>query len=114
MGVVYHGNYAQYLELARLAWLDDLGISYKWMEAHGVMLPVYKLEVSFLKSATFDDTLKVIAKVSENPSVRITFDYEIYNQNDELLTTAMTQLIFINTTTNRPMRCPDYILEKLV
>ncbi|HBO30667.1 MAG TPA: thioesterase, partial [Leeuwenhoekiella sp.] len=41
MGVVYHGNYAQYLEVARIEWLSDLGVSYKKMEENGVMLPVY-------------------------------------------------------------------------
>ena len=35
MGVVYHGNYAQYLELARVEWLRSLGISYKSMEEDG-------------------------------------------------------------------------------
>ena len=32
MGVVYHGNYPQYLEVARIEWLENLGISYKKME----------------------------------------------------------------------------------
>ncbi|HAI41178.1 MAG TPA: thioesterase, partial [Maribacter sp.] len=40
MGVVYHGNYAQYLELARVEWLRSLGISYKSMEEGRIMLPV--------------------------------------------------------------------------
>ena len=35
MGVVYHGNYAQYLEIARIDWLDAIGISYKKMEEEG-------------------------------------------------------------------------------
>ena len=29
MGVVYHGNYAQYLEIGRLEWLDAIGVSYR-------------------------------------------------------------------------------------
>jgi acyl-CoA thioester hydrolase len=32
MGVVYHGNYAQYFEMGRVEWLRNIGISYKWME----------------------------------------------------------------------------------
>ncbi len=35
MGVVYHGNYAQYLEMGRVEWLRELGISYKNMEKNG-------------------------------------------------------------------------------
>jgi len=113
MGFVHHSNYAQYLEVARLEWLEELGISYKWMEENGVMLPVYNLQTTFKKSALFDDTLKIVTSLRATPTVRITFDYEVFNQDDDLLTIASTELIFINTETGRPMRCPQYILDKL-
>lgn len=113
MGFVHHSNYAQYLEIARLEWLEQLGISYKWMEENGVMLPVYNLNTTFKKSALFDDRLKIETSLRNIPTVRIMFDYKVYNQNEELLTVASTELIFINTKTGRPMRCPKYILEKL-
>ena len=113
MGVVYHGNYAQYLELARIDWLDHLGISYRWMEENGVMLPVYNLSLTYKKSAKFDDQIRIVTVLRQLPSVRIIFDYEIYNQKDDLLTVASTELIFMNKDSNRPMRCPSYKLEKL-
>ncbi|AEE20969.1 acyl-CoA thioesterase [Dokdonia sp. 4H-3-7-5] len=113
MGFVHHSNYAQYLEIARLEWLEQLGISYKWMEENGVMLPVYNLNTTFKKSALFDDCLKIETSLRNIPTVRIMFDYKVYNQNEELLTVASTELIFMNTKTGRPMRCPKYILEKL-
>jgi|TARA_R110002051_G_scaffold13435_2_gene44847 acyl-CoA thioester hydrolase len=113
MGVVYHGNYAQYLELGRIDWLSQLGISYKWMEDNGVMLPVYNLSISYKKSATFDDQLRIVTELRQTPSVRIIFDYKIYNQNDDLLTVASTELIFIDKDSNRPIKCPSYILELL-
>lgn len=113
MGVVYHGNYAQYLELARIEWLDTLGISYKKMEEEGVMLPVYNIELTYKKSAVFDDTIRVETTLRRIPTARIIFDYKIFNQEDELLTIASTELVFINMRTNRPMKCPSYILDKL-
>jgi acyl-CoA thioester hydrolase len=113
MGVVYHGNYPQYLEIARLEWLDSLGISYKSMEENGVFLPVYSINIMYKKSAQFDDLLKVSVTLRNLPTVRIIFDYKIYNQHDELLTTASTELIFMDAKKNRPIRCPAYILDKL-
>ncbi len=113
MGVVYHGNYAQYLEIARIEWLSDLGISYKSMEENGVMLPVYNLDITYKKSAQFDDVLKVVTTLRKLPTVRIVFDYKIYNQQGDLLTIASTELIFINMAKNKPMRCPAYIFDKL-
>lgn len=113
MGVVYHGNYAQYLELARIEWLSALGISYKTMEEEGVMLPVYKLDITYKKSAVFDDEIRVQTSLREIPSARIIFDYKIFNKQEQLLTIASTELVFINRKTNKPMRCPSYILDKL-
>lgn len=113
MGVVYHGNYAQYLEIARIDWLAALGISYRKMEDGGVMLPVYELNLKFKKSAKFDDELKIITRLKKKPGVRIEFEYEIFNQHDELLTEAETTLIFMDMEKNKPIRCPQPILEKL-
>ena len=113
MGVVYHGNYAQYLEIARIEWLAALGISYKKMEEEGVMLPVYELNLRFKKSAKFDDVLRIETKLSKIPGVRIEFTYEIYNQHEELLTEASTTLIFMSIEQNRPIKCPQYILDLL-
>lgn len=113
MGYVYHGNYASFFEMGRIDWLRKLGISYKDMENNGVMLPVYKLNTKFLKPAYYDDELFIKTRIKEMPGVRISFNYKIYNQMDELITTGETDLVFINKKTNKPMRCPKYILKKL-
>ncbi|WP_223033233.1 acyl-CoA thioesterase [Hanstruepera marina] len=113
MGVVHHGNYALYMEMGRTEWLRKKGISYKQMEDDGVMLPVISMSLKFKKSALYDEVIKVKTSLSKRPSVKIEFDYEIYNELGELLVTANTVLAFINMETKRPMKCPDYILEKL-
>jgi len=111
MGIVYHGNYAQYLELARIDWLSRLGVSYKSMEESGIMLPVFTLNFKFKKSAFFDDELTVKTFLRKSPTVRIDFDYEIYNQHLELLTIASTTLVFVDAKTRKPILCPPYLLE---
>ena len=113
MGVVYHGNYAHYLELGRLEWLSALGISYKEMEANDVMLPVVSLNINYKKSACYDDVLTISTTLVKLPTASIEFDYEIRNSSGELLTTANTKLVFVNNKSNFPMRCPQYILYKL-
>ncbi len=92
MGVVHHGNYAQYFEIARLDWLSALGISYKSMEENGVMLPVYELNTKFLRSAVFDDELRIEVRLKELPSVKINFEYLVFNQREDLITKAYTTL----------------------
>ncbi len=111
MGVVYHGNYAQYLEMGRVEWLRTFGFSYKSMEENGIMLPVISLQLDFKKPAIYDDLITVVTKLRKPPRVRIEFDYEIYNEAGELLVLANTVLVFMNSTTKRPVMCPDYLLR---
>jgi acyl-CoA thioester hydrolase len=113
MGVVYHGNYAQFFELGRTEWLRSLGITYKDMEVSGIMLPVISLKCNFLKSALYDDILTIQTFLRKEPLVKIEFDYEIKNQSNELICTGNTVLAFMNSNTMKPTRCPAYLLKGL-
>ncbi|SEH53359.1 acyl-CoA thioester hydrolase [Paenimyroides aquimaris] len=113
MGVVYHGNYAQYFEMGRVEWLRNKGISYKELEKSGIMLPVVSLSMNYRKPAVYDDELTVTTKLKYLGGVKIEFDYEITNQQGDLLTTAHTVLVFVDMETKRPVAVPDY-LEKLI
>lgn len=113
MGVVYHGNYAQYFEIGRTEWLRKMGFSYRQMEEEGIMLPVISLSINYKKSACYDDLIKVKTKLVKKPTAKIEFDYEILNENDEILTTGNSVLVFMDIHKNRPTRCPGYILDQL-
>jgi len=113
MGVVYHGNYALYLEMGRIEWLRKLGISYKKMEEIGVMLPVVSLSINYKKSAVYDDVINVKTQLKNMPTAKIEFDYEITNKQGDILTLASTTLVFIDKKTNRPMKAPQYILDAI-
>ncbi len=113
MGVVYHGNYAEYFEMGRVEWLRNLGVSYKWMEENGVMLPVVTLTMNYKKPARYDDLLTVKTIFKNQSGVKIEFDYEIYNEKEELLTTGYSMLVFVDMKTGRPVYPPSYLAEKL-
>jgi len=113
MGVVYHGNYAQYFEMGRVEWLRNIGISYKWMEENGVMLPVVSLSINYKKPARYDDILTVKTILKSQTTVKIEFDYEIYNATNELLTTGNSMLVFVDMKSGRPMLPPNYVVEKI-
>ena len=113
MSFVYHGNYAQYFEMGRVEWLRELGISYKKMEESGIMLPVINLNINYFKSAKYDDLLTLKTTLVKMPLVKIQFEFEIHNENNELLTTANVTLGFINSITKKPTKAPEYLLKKL-
>ena len=111
MGVVYHGNYALYLEIGRIEWLRKLGISYRKMEESGIMLPVVSMSLNFKKSARYDDLINVKTQLKNPPTAKIEFDYEITSENNEVIALANVVLAFIDMKTNRPVRAPQYILD---
>lgn len=113
MGVVYHGNYAQYFETARTEWLRSLGVTYKDMEKNGTQLPVIALNFNFIKPAFYDEVLTITLVLKKPPLVKIVFDYEIHNESGELITTGGSTLAFMDRKTNKPMSCPKLILDKL-
>ncbi|MEC4116703.1 thioesterase family protein [Myroides phaeus] len=113
MGVVYHGNYAQYFEIGRVEWLRNLGISYKKMEEMGVMLPVVSLTMNYKKSAKYDEDLTIRTIFKKLTSVKIEFDYKLYNEAGELLTTGNSVLVFIDMITGRPIAAPQYVVDKV-
>lgn len=113
MGVVYHGNYAQYLEMGRVEWLRGLGISYKALEESGIILPVISLNINFKKSALYDDLITVVTNLKKVPAVKIEFEYMIFNEKNELLVDGHTVLAFIDVKKNKPIRCPEDLLKKI-
>lgn len=112
MSFVYHGNYVKYFEIGRIAWLKKLGISYKKMEDDGILLPVVDVKIKFRKPALFDDELIIHTKLKQMPSYMIEFEYKI-SRNNELLTNGYTKLAFLNAKTNKSIRCPEFILDKI-
>ena len=112
MGLVHHGSYINYFEEARISWISNLGFSYSEMEKSGIILPVSKLNVSYLRPAYFDDDLVVNVELAELPTSRLIFNYTIKNK-EEVVVTGITVLAFLNKETKKPVRCPDYMLEKV-
>ncbi len=113
MGYVYYGNYAEYFEVGRVELLRNLGVSYKSLEESGIMLPVLHMEINFLKPAKYDDLLILETKLVGNPMVKIKFEFKIFSERKELLTTGETTLVFIDMKKNKPTKAPKYLLDKL-
>lgn len=111
MGVVYHGSYVPYFEIGRVEWLRNKGVSYKLMEESGIALPIVSMHLNYKKPARYDDLLMVHTKLKNYSGVKIEFDCEIRNENQELLTTAHFILVFIDLKTGKPTQPPGYILD---
>lgn len=113
MGYVYYGNYAELYEVARVEMLRTLGLTYKWMEETGIMMPVLELKCKYIKPAYYDDEITIKVIVKELPSTRIVFNYELYNEKNELINLGETTLVFVNIASKRPSLGPPEFMEKI-
>ena len=113
MGYVYYGNYASYFEVARVESLRQLGLTYKELEEMGVMMPVLENKSRYLSPALYDDLLKIVTTIRVKPSVRIAFEYEIFNGQGKLIHQGETLLAFVQKNSGRPCRPPE-VFQKLL
>ncbi len=114
MGFVYHGHYAQFYEIGRTEALRSLGVTYKDVEAIGVIMPVIEIHTKFLRPAKYDDLVTVETTVKELPTHhKIVFHGEIFNEQDELLNSGTVTLFFMEAKTMRRCDMPDMIRERV-
>ena len=113
MGYVYYGNYAMYYEVGRVESLRQLGLTYKALEEMGIMMPVLENYSRYKAPARYDELLTVKTTIKEIPGVRITFYYEIFDENRKLVNEGQTQLVFIDMRSNRPCKAPEAMLQVL-
>ncbi|GAB6278240.1 MAG: thioesterase family protein [Lentimicrobium sp.] len=113
MGYVYHGNYASYYEVGRTELMRNMGSSYKKLEDEGVMLPVIHLECHFIRPARYDDEISILTRIQRFTRTQITFSYRIYNQNNLLINEGLTTLVFVNRSTMKPRKAPDWFSEMI-
>ena len=113
MGTMHHANYVKYYEMARWELLRSIGVPYSSIEQAGIMCPVLKMHFSFLKTTGYDELLTVKTTLKEIKGVRMWFEYKMYNQNNELINKADTELAFVGLNNWKPCKAPDFLLEAI-
>lgn len=104
MGVVYHGSYLPWLEVARTALLVAEGLPYRELEAAGFFLPVIEVNLRYLRPARYPDVITIEAVIREKPGVRLRIDYRLF-RGEEPIATGYTVHVFIDKA-GRPLRPP--------
>lgn len=113
MGYVYYGYYAMYYEVARVEALRKLGLTYREIEATGIIMPVLENHTKFLAPGKYDELLRIVTTIKEKPTVRMKFEYEVFNEEGKLINQGETILAFIDLKTNRPTRPPKAMMDVL-
>ena len=65
IGVVWHGHYSKYFEVARCALLESFGYGYAAMRESGFSWPVIDMRIRYVRGVTFGQRLLVKATLRE-------------------------------------------------
>lgn len=108
MGIVYHANYALYLEDARTNFLEKIGYPYQNMEEAGLLSPVVDLHISYGSPIRYGDTVIVRTRVIENRPVKTKYAYEFFIEgmdleNDKPVATADSCHCMVEEGTFKPV-----------
>ena len=96
MGLIHHSNYVKWMEEARIAFMDELGLSYRSLEESGIASPGTDINVEYKKTVRFDDEIEIKVSVGKYTGVKLEVKYFIYNvTSDELSAEATSSHCFI-------------------
>jgi len=114
MGVVWHGNYARFLEQARCALLDRIGFNYLQMEASGHLWPIVDMRLKYVRPIRFAQEIVVTATLAEWRN-RLKIEYRIRDRTTgEVLTKAHTvQVAVVAATGELLLESPPALTEKM-
>ncbi len=110
-GVVYFANYLKFLEEARTEFFAEKGFSIKELAQNNTLFVVARQEIDYKAPAVYGDILEIRTKVAELSAVKIIFENEIYNQNNQLITKAKTILVCVDKGF-KPQAIPPAIRSK--
>jgi acyl-CoA thioester hydrolase len=97
MGIVHHGSYVAYLEVARVEWLRRRGVTYSDWVRKGLHLAVVDLSLQYRAPARFDDEIDVDLVLGDRRAASIRFDYRLVRVGDgTLLAEGSTRLACVD------------------
>ena len=114
MGVVWHGHYAKYFEIARCALLEKINYNYLQMRDSGYSWPVIDLRIRYIKPAVFGQIITVSADIVEWEN-RLKLDYLIVDKytGSRLTKGYSIQVAVDRQTKEMCFESPAVLFEKL-
>ena len=112
MGIAHHSNYVIWLEMGRVAFLDQIGIPYSEVERRGVYLVVTGIGLKYRRPARFDDEIILTTRLSTLKSRMVRFDYALEQSDGRLLAEGFSEHIATDLE-KRAVPIPHHLREAL-
>lgn len=79
MGITHHANYIKWMEEARIAFLDAIGLPFSSIEALGIVSPVTGIALDYKNPTTFGDEIQVEVGIQKYSPVKLEVGYTMKN-----------------------------------
>jgi acyl-CoA thioester hydrolase len=114
MGVVWHGNYLKYFELARCALLQKFDYGYLKMLESGYIWPIVECQLKYMHSGVFGQPLRVEATLVEYEN-RLKIAYQVIDCiSGERLTKGYTVQVAVDAKTRElQFVSPEVVFKNL-
>lgn len=113
-GIVWHGNYARYFEIARCALLESFGYNYDAMAASGYVWPLIDYQARFVGALRFKQRITVRARLVEwEHRLKIEYLVRDADTGTRLTKGYTTQVAVVLATGEMLLASPPVLLEKL-
>ena len=97
MGIIHHSNYIRWMEEARMDLMDQIGLSYKQMEAMEIISPVLSVSCEYHSMVHFDDVVVIETKLTKYNGIKMELEYRMTDkETGELRTTGKSSHCFLN------------------
>ena len=90
MGVIHHAAYVKWMEEARVAYLDQLGLGYVEIERQGLVVPVVGISIEYKRPVSFFDEVEVEVRVQKYSGRVLELGYTMRNLTKKTLCTRAT------------------------
>lgn len=114
LGIAWHGHYAKYFEIARCSLLDKIDYGYMSMRQSGYLWPVIDLQVRYIASLKFEQTMRVHAELVEY-EFRLKIKYSINDSatGQRIAKGETTQVAVDSETGKMCFASPQIMLDKV-
>jgi len=113
MGFVYHSNHVIYCHQARTELMRKYGVEDSMLEKRNILLAVADFHIKYRNPARYDERLTVLTILKKVAAASIHFEFEITNNNNEIICSATSKVAFLNKISGRPVRAPAFVKEAI-
>lgn len=97
MRIMHHANYIKWMEEARYAFLQYLGVPWSNIEQEkGITIPVLSVSVEYKQALRFEDEIALCCRLVKFNGVKMEFEYEFRNSDGKICAIGKSSHGFLN------------------